>query len=151
MKGSQMTGQILKEIRRFNRISQADYAEFCGYSNRSSIYRLEQMEVVPIRYFSLLGQMIGTNMTTENEILSIYHSMKRIEDADIRDSVTIEWAKVFNQTNQHHTYYSLMDTVFQIYGEFSPQEYYVQFESALQKGILREFSIRGSSKYILNE
>jgi transcriptional regulator with XRE-family HTH domain len=146
-----MTGQILKEIRRFNRISQEDYAKFCGYSNRSSIYRLEQMEVVPIRYFSLLGQMIGTSLTNENEILSIYNSMKRIEDADIRDSVTIEWAKVFNQQHQHHSYYSLMDTVFQIYGEFSPHEYYVQLDSALRKGILREFSIGGSTKYILNE
>jgi hypothetical protein len=145
-----MTGHILKTIRSFNRIKQEDYAKYCGYRNRTSIYRLELMDVVPIRYFVSLGEMIGVDLSSEDQIFSMYNRIMKIEDADIRNAVTIDWKKLFDPPHRHFTYYSLMEKCFEIYGEFDTKEFYIQLDHALREGTLKRFWLENKEKYLLS-
>ena len=70
-----MTGQQFQAVRRFNRISQQDICDACRFLNRSSVYKLEQEDLVPERYVLILQNYTGIKLTDEKIAEEYYNKL----------------------------------------------------------------------------
>ena len=71
-----MTGWDLRNIRRFNRISQPEFARLFGRSSRELVSKVERNnEFVPTVWVNALSYLLGVNLNNEEVLRNYFMAM----------------------------------------------------------------------------
>jgi transcriptional regulator with XRE-family HTH domain len=156
-----LNGIDFKEIRRQNRISQAQFAEAVGRYHRAFTYNLEKLKNVPSVFVKALSDIIGVDLNNDEKLLNMLIMIGEqkaqngyLESIDIRSretrSWTPDWNAVWAEKGLDLKYIEFGTRISKLYPQKTANDIIEAIKTGLAYGEIRSYIVKNHTYFRLN-